>query len=72
VGGIPEGVENGVNGFLVSAKNVDELSKKLNILIKDDNLRNKFGNNSLDKISKYSMILGKKTENLIKLYKKSN
>jgi N-acetyl-alpha-D-glucosaminyl L-malate synthase BshA len=72
VGGIPEGVENYVNGFLVSAKNVDELSKKLDILIKDDNLRNKFGNNSLDKISKHSMILGKKTENLIKLYKKSN
>ena len=50
VGGIPEGIENGVNGFIIPPKNVDELTKKLHILIKNGNLRKEFGNNSLKKI----------------------
>lgn len=68
VGGIPEGIENGINGFIVPPKNVDELAEKLEILIKDKNLRKKFGNNSLKKIYENSMTLEKKTETLIKLY----
>ena len=57
VGGIPEGIENGINGFIVPPKNVDELTKKLNILLKDENLRKEFGNNSLKKIQENSMTL---------------
>lgn len=68
VGGIPEGIENGVNGYILPPKNVDKLTKKLDILIKNDDLRKKFGNNSLEKIEEYSLVLGKKTEKLINLY----
>ncbi|OPX60224.1 MAG: Glycosyl transferases group 1 [Methanobacterium sp. PtaB.Bin024] len=63
-----EGIEEGVNGFIVSPKNVEELTKKLNILIENEDLRKKFGNNSLKKIGEYSSIFGKKTEKLINLY----
>ncbi len=63
VGGIPEGIENGVNGFIVPPKNVEELTKKLDILLKDENLRKEFGNNSLKKIRENSMTLEKKTKN---------
>lgn len=69
VGGIPEGVENNVNGFILPPKNVDQLNEKLNILIKNKDLRKKFGNNSLERIEEYSIALGKKTEKLINLYK---
>ena len=68
VGGIPEGIENGINGFIIPAKNVDELAKKLNILSEDENLRKEFGNNSLKKIRENSMTLEMKTEKLINLY----
>ena len=35
VGGIPEGIIDGVNGFIVNPKNVDELTRKLDILLED-------------------------------------
>ncbi|MCE7699746.1 MAG: glycosyltransferase family 4 protein, partial [Methanobacterium paludis] len=69
VGGIPEGIENGINGFIVPPKNVDELINRLEILFKDENLRKEFGNNSLEKIRENSMTLEKKAEKLINLYK---
>ncbi|BDZ71827.1 glycosyltransferase [Methanobacterium petrolearium] len=68
VGGMSEGIEEDVNGFIVPPKNVKELNKKLNILIENEDLRKKFGNNSFKIIGEYSTILGKKTENLINLY----
>jgi glycosyltransferase involved in cell wall biosynthesis len=43
IGGIPELVDNGVNGFLVPPGNVDYLSEKLKILINNRELRNKMG-----------------------------
>lgn len=69
VGGIPEGIENGVNGFIVPPKNDNELAKKLEILIKNKDLRKEFGNNSLKKIHENSMTLEKKAEKIIDLYK---
>lgn len=69
VGGIPEGIENGVNGFIVPPRNVDKLAKKLEILIKDENLRKEFGNNSLRKVNENSMTLEKKAGKLINLYR---
>jgi L-malate glycosyltransferase len=69
VGGIPEGIENGANGFIVSPKNGNELAKKLKILIKNEDLRKEFGNNSLKKIHQNSMTLEKKAEKIIELYK---
>lgn len=68
VGGLPEGIENGVNGFILPPKNVDQLTEKLNILIDDKDLRKKFGKNSLERVEEYSLALGKKTDKLIDLY----
>lgn len=68
VGGMPEGIKNEVNGFIVPSKNEKELVKKLMILIEDDNLRREFGNNSLKIINEKSMILDKKIAILINLY----
>ena len=48
---------------------MDKLTKKLNILLEDENLREEFGNNSLKKIQENSMTLDRKTEKLIALYK---
>jgi glycosyltransferase involved in cell wall biosynthesis len=42
-GAIPEAILDGVNGFLVPQKNVDILADKLEILIKDPELRIKMG-----------------------------
>ncbi len=43
VGGIPEIIENGKNGFLVEPENSDALAEKILKLIKDPELRNKIG-----------------------------
>ncbi len=34
VGGIPEVIENGINGFLVPPRNMEELTNRLAILLK--------------------------------------
>ncbi|MBZ2166165.1 glycosyltransferase [Methanobacterium spitsbergense] len=68
IGGIPEGIEDGMNGFIIPPGNVDEMIKKLNILLKDESLRKKFGNSSLKKIYENSMIQEKKIDELINLY----
>lgn len=69
VGGIPEGIDECVNGFIVPPKNAIELAEKLETLVKDENLRSDFGNNSLKKINENSMKLNKKALKLINLYK---
>ncbi len=43
VGGIPELMIDGETGYLVPAKNSLELSKKVNKLLEDENLREKMG-----------------------------
>lgn len=72
IGGIPEGIKNSVNGFVVPINDVSELSKKLEILIDDENLREIFGNNSLKMLFRKSMTLEKKAERLVNLYQKIN
>ena len=42
-GAIPEIIEDGVNGFLVAQKDVIALANKLEVLIKDKELRSKMG-----------------------------
>lgn len=44
--------ENGVNGFIVKSKNIEDLSKKLEILINNKNKLKKFGNNSFNIVKK--------------------
>jgi len=45
VGGIPDFVKDGVNGFLVNYRNVETLSNRMLVLLADDNLRRKMGEN---------------------------
>jgi glycogen(starch) synthase len=42
-GGTQELVEDGVNGFILKMKNAADIAEKLEILIKDEELRKKMG-----------------------------
>ena len=42
VGGIPDIIKDGENGFLVSPFDAEELANKLKILLEDEGLRDKF------------------------------
>lgn len=42
-GGIPEAIEHGVNGFLVSPGNAEQLARHLLLLLDDSDLRIKLG-----------------------------
>lgn len=68
VGGIPEVVKEGENGFIIPQKNEEILNEKLMVLIKDINLRKKFAENALKTI-KQSFNVNNKTQKLIELYK---
>jgi glycosyltransferase involved in cell wall biosynthesis len=46
VGGVPEVIEDGINGFLVPPRDSKALAEKLKILIDDKALRQKMGENS--------------------------
>jgi glycosyltransferase involved in cell wall biosynthesis len=46
VGGIPELIEDGVNGFLVPPNNSVTFQEKLEILVSDESIRRVFGKNS--------------------------
>ncbi|MCQ8893263.1 MAG: glycosyltransferase family 4 protein [Methanolinea sp.] len=66
VGGIPDVIEDGVNGYLVTPKRLDEIAEKIVILLQNDKLREKISRNNLIKIKSYrweNIIL-----NLEKLY----
>jgi hypothetical protein len=47
VGGVPEVIKDGENGFLVPARSPDKLASKIIKLLNDDDLRYKFGANAL-------------------------
>lgn len=53
VGGIPEYVENGVNGILVPPKDSQALAKAVSLLIDNYNLRKKLSDGSFEKSFKY-------------------
>lgn len=52
-GAIPEIIENGKNGFVVSPKNSNTLANAIETLILDEKLRKKMGRNGRKKIEKY-------------------
>ncbi len=66
VGGIPECIKDNKTGFLFENQNVKELQEKLEILIKEKNLREKFGKNARELIEKNFSVdaMVKKTEEL--------
>jgi glycosyltransferase involved in cell wall biosynthesis len=45
-GGLNDSIKNNVTGLLVQSENVEELTKKIIALIRDDKLRNKLGENA--------------------------
>ena len=51
--GCKEAVIDGYNGFLIEPKDVDALTEKLDLLIKDKSLRMKMGRNSREYAEKY-------------------
>lgn len=69
VGGIPEIITDGINGFLVPPKAEEELIKKLMILINNEHLRDQFRNNSLKRV-KEDFDSKKKIFKLIGIYEK--
>ena len=55
VGGIPDWLKDGFNGYLVPTRNIPLLSQKINILLSDHDLLNKFGTNGRKHVEeKYS------------------
>lgn len=48
VGGLPEAVEEGRNGFVVEPKDSDELAEKIIMILKDKNLQKKMGEYALN------------------------
>lgn len=67
VGGTPELVEEGVNGYLVPEKNPIELAKKLSLLVNDAQKRTAFGLASRNKIEK-DYTVARTVEEVSKVY----
>jgi glycosyltransferase involved in cell wall biosynthesis len=53
VGGIPEVIQNGINGYTISANSPQELSDRILQLVLDENLRRTFGINARSFIIKH-------------------
>jgi glycosyltransferase involved in cell wall biosynthesis len=67
VGGIPDIVNDGVNGFLVSPEDIKELAEKMAVLLDKASLRGQFGSNALVTASSYNW--QQIAEQYISLYK---
>lgn len=64
VAGIPEIIEEGVNGFIIAPGVVEDIAEKLTILIQDKDLRKEMGRAGRKKVGEeYSL-----PDNLLKLY----
>ena len=67
IGGIPELIEDGYNGFLFEAGNVDELKKILESLVKNPSELRKLEEGAFESVKKYDM--GEHIRKLEELYK---
>jgi len=67
--GIPEQIEDGVNGFVVAPRDVDALSEAILTLIKNENKRKRMGEKSLERFDRL-FSYGKVISNYIMFYKK--
>ena len=54
VGGIPDIVEEGVNGFLINAKNPEEIAERVLILLQNDEMREEISANNREKAELYT------------------
>ncbi|MDD4354135.1 MAG: glycosyltransferase family 4 protein, partial [Candidatus Nanoarchaeia archaeon] len=68
VGGIPEIINNNVNGFLIEPKNSVELAKKIQTLLKNPDMREEMGREGVKKI-KHAFRLRKMTDRLLGVFK---
>ena len=67
VGGIPQLVKHGYNGYLYAPGSIDEMSSSIICLLQDEDKVLNFGKNSFD-IIKNDYSLGKHIENIIRVY----
>jgi glycosyltransferase involved in cell wall biosynthesis len=77
VGGIPEVIDDGVNGYLVEPGNADQIAEKVIKLFSDENLLKDFGRNAREhaenfSIENYVEKLDKLYDSLIEEYKTKN
>jgi len=70
IGGIPELIEDGVNGFLVDVNNIEGYKNALNKIYRDKELRTTIQKNNLEKSKKYTS--GIMADEYIKLYNRIN
>jgi len=68
VGGIPEVIEDEKTGILVDSKDTSGLEKAINLLIQDEGLRRRLGENSR-KIVEEKFTREKNASHLIKIYR---
>jgi len=54
VGGLPEMIKNGENGFLVEPKSPEQIAKKVLLLLGDNELKEKISKNNKEKAKDYS------------------
>ena len=55
IGGIPEIVEDEINGYLVSTKKPDEIADKILVLLQNDDIRVRMANNNVEKAEMYTL-----------------
>jgi len=66
VGGLPEIIKDGVNGFLVEPKDPEQIAEKVLLLLEDDQLRDKLSRNNRKEVKRYN--LGSVVERLEEIY----
>lgn len=54
VGGVPEIIKDGENGFLVEPKNPQQLAEKILFLLENENLKERISQNNREKVKEYS------------------
>jgi len=54
VGGLPEIITDGENGFLVEPKNPEQIAERVLLLLKDDELKGKISRSNKEKAKRYS------------------
>lgn len=54
VGGLPEIIEDGENGFLVEPKNPEQIAERVLLLLEDDTLRGKISRSNKERAKQYS------------------
>ncbi|MBD8084615.1 glycosyltransferase family 4 protein [Chryseobacterium caseinilyticum] len=68
VGGIPDFIDNGINGIMVNAKSHTELKENIELLINNDDLRKQLGAAARQKVQIFN--IDKIVEKRIEIYKK--